>query len=101
MRLSNDEIQHIITTAKQYFGNTVSVILFGSRTNDQLKGGDIDLLICPKTGNQKKSFLQEKIKFLVALKKNIGDQKIDVVIEKRKDNRSIILTAKSRGVRLC
>jgi len=101
MRLSNEEIINIITTAKFYFGDTVSVILFGSRTNDSFKGGDIDLLIRPKTNHLKKSFLQEKIHFLVALKKALGDQKIDVIIEKMEDNRSIILTAKSKGVRLC
>jgi hypothetical protein len=44
MRLQSKEIQTIIQIAKDIYGETVQVYLFGSRLNDEKRGGDIDLL---------------------------------------------------------
>lgn len=80
MRLNEREKEAIKRVAKKIFGEKALILLFGSRTDDSLKGGDIDLLIdC----NQNISLSEQyrlKIKFLVELKKIIGDQKIDVLI---------------------
>ncbi len=79
MRLSNFEIDTINRLAGKYFGNNVQVYLFGSRTNPNLRGGDIDLFI---SGENNKMFnLKTKIMFLADLKTNIGDQKIDLVFD--------------------
>ena len=43
MRLQSKEIQTIIQIAKDIYGETVQVYLFGSRLNDEKRGGDIDL----------------------------------------------------------
>ena len=45
MRLQSKEIQTIIQIAKDIYGETVQVYLFGSRLNDEKRGGDIDLLV--------------------------------------------------------
>ena len=83
MRLSEFEIKSIKKIAYEVFGD-VKIILFGSRVDDNIKGGDIDLyLILPKRPH----FLS-KPKFLAKLKREIGEQKIDVVLsfpEKTKD----------------
>ena len=53
MRLNSKEIQSIVRIAKEIYGEDVSVYLFGSRTDDTKRGGDIDLLIrteSPKKG---------------------------------------------------
>lgn len=42
MRLQSKEIQTIIQIAKDIYGETVQVYLFGSRLNDEKRGGDID-----------------------------------------------------------
>lgn len=79
MRLSNFEIQTIQTLAKKHFGLLSRVFLFGSRVNDTLKGGDIDLFVSSEgEGNLT---LEKKISFLVDLKRCIGYQKIDVVLD--------------------
>jgi predicted nucleotidyltransferase len=53
-----------------------SIYLFGSRVDDNLKGGDIDLYI---ETEDKRDLFEKKIKFLARLKRSIGEQRIDVV----------------------
>ena len=79
MRISEEEIELIKNLAVKIFGENTKVFLFGSRTADNQKGGDIDLFIT----NNKKSKLtfSAKIDFLTELKILIGDQKIDVVLD--------------------
>ncbi len=45
MRLSEQARTVIIQTAHEIFNSAINVKLFGSRLNDEAKGGDIDLLI--------------------------------------------------------
>ena len=72
------------------------VYLFGSRADDSKKGGDIDLyMVVPNLEN----LMQKKIDFLVAVKREIGNQKIDVVFDRGK-NRLIDRIAKKEGVLL-
>jgi predicted nucleotidyltransferase len=82
MRLGKKEIDAIKEVSKKVFGSRATVQLFGSRTDDSLKGGDIDLLIFTNREISHFKQYQLKIKFLVQLKKIIGDQKIDVLIER-------------------
>ncbi len=78
MRLSSYEIQSIKETFLEIF-KSGSIYLFGSRIDDNQKGGDIDLYI---QIDKKNNILEKKIKFLAKLKERIGDQKIDVIISK-------------------
>jgi predicted nucleotidyltransferase len=79
MRLSQTEIVTIKQLAKKHFGQGTVVFLFGSRTDDSLKGGDIDLFI--RNSNDQRLNLETKIHFLAELKTKIGEQKIDVVFD--------------------
>ena len=45
MRLTKQQTHTIIQTVYRLAGTGAAVYLFGSRLNDQTKGGDIDLLI--------------------------------------------------------
>ena len=45
MRLRPHEIEAIRTAARDVFGATATVRLFGSRVRDDLRGGDIDLFV--------------------------------------------------------
>ncbi|MBL0708464.1 MAG: nucleotidyltransferase domain-containing protein [Sulfurimonas sp.] len=95
MRLTNFEVESIRQTYYDVFKKGV-IYLFGSRVDDSLKGGDIDLYIDSESGE---NMLQKKLNFLVLLKEKIGDQKIDVVISKDK-TRVIEKEALKNGIRL-
>lgn len=78
MRLTRYEIDAIKNCFTQVF-SAGQIYLFGSRTDDTEKGGDIDLYL---KLNDATNWHEKKIKFLVNLKSKIGDQKIDVIISK-------------------
>ena len=55
--------------------DSAKIYLFGSRTDDNKKGGDIDLLIL----SDKKYGFKILDKFNTALIRKLGDQKIDIL----------------------
>lgn len=95
MRLTNKEITLIKKAFEESFEDG-KIYLFGSRVDNTLKGGDIDLYIIT---DDTKNILEKKIKFLSLLKEKIGDQKIDVVISKDK-TRIIEQEAINKGIEL-
>ena len=80
MRLSNDEIQGIISALDDTINGSASLYLYGSRTKAELKGGDIDLLLVSNQHN----LAENKHLLLVAIKNNIGDQRIDLTLSTEK-----------------
>lgn len=81
MRLSKEELRGItlalvphVTPAKD------QLFLFGSRTQEKRRGGDIDLLLIVSSVSHKNQLLEKKHTLLAALKEQIGDQKIDLLI---------------------
>jgi len=99
MRLSEKQIEVIRNTAFNHFGDDVHVFLFGSRTDPYKKGGDIDLLIRTQ---KEKMHLKQKLLFLVDLKKQLGDQKIDVVFDKKEKSENMFLkTINKNKLQLC
>lgn len=76
MRLNEYEIKSIKESVKQ-FDNNARIYLFGSRVDDNKKGGDIDLLIFSDKLTQK-----DAIKIKNSLWDKIGEQKIDILIVK-------------------
>ncbi|MBF0363102.1 MAG: nucleotidyltransferase domain-containing protein [Oligoflexia bacterium] len=79
MRLSNKEQQSIVSCITLLDPHS-KVYLYGSRVDDNKRGGDIDILIVSETLN-----FQDKLKILVCIEKKIGEQKIDILISKAAD----------------
>lgn len=95
MRITSKQHQAI----KKYFLEVFKkgkIYLFGSRVDDNAKGGDIDLYVVTA---EQKDLVRKKITFLAKLKKEIGEQKIDLVFDKGAE-RTIDRKAKSQGVLL-
>lgn len=79
MRLSTEQRNIIEKTAIRHFGKNVKVYLFGSRIYPEQKGGDIDLFL--EAVPDELITIKKKIGFIIDLKKDLGDQKIDVVFK--------------------
>lgn len=73
-------------------------MLFGSRVNDNALGGDIDLYIEPEIIDPD-AVVDARLNALVQLHKALGEQKIDLVINRRQGTTlPIYEVAKRTGV---
>lgn len=101
VRLSTRIIDAISRSFLEHFLPDDKLWLFGSRLDLSKKGGDIDLYIETNIDNVDTA-VDRKIAFLSNLKKEIGDQKIDVVLRIISSNYHLPIyeIAKSQGVRL-
>ena len=95
MRLSQKYINVIKSKFEEVF-DIGEIYLFGSRVDDTKKGGDIDLYLVLKEHN---NLFEKKIKFLSRVKRELGEQKIDVVFN-QDPNRLIEKEAIRWGVKL-
>lgn len=76
MRLKKNIIDKLKQSVYDSFGD-VNIYLFGSRTDDTKKGGDIDIAI--DSNLSRLEFRKKKIKFISNLIKNNFELKIDIV----------------------
>ena len=101
MRITEQQINAIREASTKVFGVGTRIWLFGSRTNDEARGGDIDLLLKPPgTHADSAGNVMKKIQFLGLLEKSIVERKIDVVIETPDDPRPIVRIAQQTGIEL-
>lgn len=84
MRLTTEEKQGILDALHSFKQHIEEARLFGSRIDDSKRGGDIDLLIIAKVNNSE-TLKYKKFDILAEIKKNIGDQKIDLKIVDKKE----------------
>ncbi len=100
MRLSEKQIKIIKNALKKQFGSEYSLYLFGSRVDNDKKGGDIDLLV--ELNRNFSDMYNKKIKVLTEIKLKIGEQKIDLIVtdQGKKDSRIIVKTAYKTGILL-
>ncbi len=73
MRLSKFETDTIKNVAHEIWGNGVIVSLYGSRTDDKKRGGDIDLFIQLSAEQDSKTLVQQKARFLSKLNILLGE----------------------------
>ena len=95
MRLSKSKADFLKQTIKLYLPSA-AVYLFGSRTKDDQRGGDIDILII---GNRKLTG-QEKRSIKISFYKQFGEQKIDLVSYTNTDDANFKKIALMEGIKL-
>lgn len=99
MRLSTNTRKIIRDTVEEIFGSEVTVTVFGSRTDDSARGGDIDLLILSDTPIAQRE--RKALQLVARLQIRLGDQPIDVlVLDPETPRQAVHEEALRRGVRL-
>ena len=93
MRLSDKE-RSTIKEAVAEIDPLAKIFLFGSRTDDSKKGGDIDLLIMSDILGR-----AEKRKIRFKLCDTLGEQKIDLLVARNLSD-PFVRMAKKRGIEL-
>ena len=93
MRLTEQEILAIKNIVYRY-DRQAKIYLFGSRVNDSLRGGDIDLLVVSD-----KLTRRELRSIKINLYDEIGEQKIDLLLAKD-TNKHFVNNALEEGVLL-
>ncbi len=81
MRLTESERLFIADAVAAEFGPDAPLLLFGSRLDDSLHGGDIDLFIDngPKSADE---VLARRLALALRLHDGLGERKIDVVVHR-------------------
>jgi predicted nucleotidyltransferase len=102
MRLNAHERNAIAQAAREVFAPGTAVLLFGSRADDQQRGGDIDLLIETPEPMTPTELVDHRTRFVSRLYRLLEEQRIDAVITARHqvDARPVVATAKRTGVLL-
>jgi len=101
VRLSDYDLAAIESLFIKHFLSEDKLWLFGSRADLSKRGGDIDLYI-ETHANGAEAAIKMQSNFLGDLEKQIGEQKIDVVINMLTDQYSLPIyeIAKTKGIRI-
>jgi predicted nucleotidyltransferase len=99
MRLSQQTRQIIRDTVREIFGDEANVKVFGSRLDDDARGGDIDLLV--ELPSVTAEIERRAMQLAARLQLRIGDQPIDIlVLDPSTVRQSIHEHASATGVKL-
>ncbi len=99
MRLSAQQRFVIVQAFNNIFNLGDTLWLFGSRTDNSKKGGDIDLFI--ETNEIESSItLTRKLAFLRELQTKLGEQKIDVIIQQPNSDTSQLIFQEAKKNRI-
>ncbi len=79
MRLTEEQRNIIKSTLLKHFGKESKFYLFGSRVDDNKRGGDIDLYI-EASFSDRRQINDAKINTAVEFIKLLGERKIDIVV---------------------
>ena len=96
MRLDQRTRDEIREAAKRFFG--ADVFLFGSRTDDTRRGGDIDLYI--ESALSPEEAMRARMAMLAHLYRRIGERRIDLVLNTGRSDAAIFRAAKREGLKL-
>lgn len=101
MRLTEKQRTILKEAAADCFTSAVTVRLFGSRTDDSKRGGDIDLLIETPLSDPKR-LAAARMCFVSRIYREMGEQKLDILIDYpgRTQTLPIYDIARAQGIQL-
>lgn len=103
MRIAVDQLSIMKTLSRRYFGEDAKLWLFGSRVDDEKKGGDYDFLIETSLTNPDE-IISRKIDMIAQLQSSdpFEDEKIDIIIKRQQSSYDMPIyhIAKNEGVQI-
>ncbi len=101
MRLTDQQRQAIREAVENQFGSDAEVYLFGSRVDDERRGGDIDLLVeLVDMPADSRTAAEAKFRALVEIQRRIGERKIDLIVSGAESDKPIVANARRQAVRV-
>lgn len=98
MRLDPDTVAPTVRAVRETFGANAEVWLFGSRADDNMRGGDIDFYI---ETDFERDIVARRATLRQELAGIFGEQKIDLAVRPRcRDLHPLHLIAREQGIRL-
>lgn len=94
MRLSSVQTENIAQSVHRYLGDTARVWLFGSRLDDEKRGGDVDLYV--EAGSHP---LMNEIRCKLQLEEYL-EIPVDLIVRPHNENTPIAQIARKTGVAL-
>ena len=100
MRVSEKNVATFKNAIQVAFPGQPKVFLFGSRVDDNKRGGDIDLMVV--SGLHRNELEIAKIKAITKIQMTLGEQKIDLIVtnDPARDSRKVVQEALKHGVEL-
>jgi predicted nucleotidyltransferase len=95
MRLSSREVT-IIKNIIRNLDSDAKIFLYGSRTQDHLAGGDIDLIVVSESLK-----FGDKISILTELKWQLGDQKFDLTVCSKSQSTTLPFVVEALSTAIC
>lgn len=103
MRITANQLRIVKALSRRYFGEDAKLWLFGSRVDDEKKGGDYDFLIETSLTNPDE-IISSKIDMITQLQSSdaFEDEKIDIIVKRRQSSfdMPIYHIAKQEGVQI-
>ena len=96
MRITKTQAEQAVSIIRDSLGSDATVWLFGSRTDDSKRGGDVDLYAESSLNGV---LLNETVRAKIALNDLFG-RSVDLVVNNHRKTRPIYQIAREQGVRL-
>lgn len=102
MRISSVEHEAIAAASREAFPAGTRVVLFGSRLDENRRGGDIDLLVEWPGPMAAADAVDRRTRFTARLYRLLDEQRIDVVMAQaaQPDARPVVEVARQQGIEL-
>lgn len=101
MRISTIEHAAIQVAAAELLPAGFRVALFGSRTDDKRRGGDLDLLIEPPVAMDPQAVVEMRTRLAARLYRVLGERRIDIIVTQGvADDRLIVAEARRQAIAL-
>jgi len=100
MRFSDKNATTVKNAVRAAFPGQPKVFLFGSRVDDNKRGGDIDLMVV--SDMQRNAMEAAKIMAVAKIQTILGEQKIDLIVtnDPAEDPRAVVREAYEHGIEL-